>query len=182
MGACRKDDSPQIGDRGEMREAAVPQLVMEPGASSEATTAPVVPLAGGRIVYRRACAETLGPARMVPGDDRGAAAYGSPVGAVMTRGTSARTQDVAAAHDPAAAQAIKLAEPLIPGGRVEARMSTPISASTRPGPRVSAHARRQTILPPATGTTGAVVASELAPGSMTSCGTADSRISPRSPI
>ena len=79
---------------------------------------------------------------MVHGDGRGAAAYGLPRGVVMTRGTSARTQDIAATHDPAAAQAIKLAEPLISGGRVEALMGVLIRALkasplARPLPAVS---------------------------------------------
>ena len=60
----------------------------------------------------------------------------------MTRGTAARAQDVAMAQDPHEAQAAKLAEPPIPGGRVEAMMGVLIrvlafSPLGRPLPAVS---------------------------------------------
>jgi hypothetical protein len=61
---------------------------------------------------------------------------------MMTRGTAARAQDDVAANDPAAALATKLAEPPIPGGRVEAMMGVLIRALkssplARPLPAVS---------------------------------------------
>jgi hypothetical protein len=60
----------------------------------------------------------------------------------MARGTAARTQDVATAQDPTEAQVTKLAEPPIPGGRVEALMGVLIrtlksSPLGRPLPAVS---------------------------------------------
>jgi hypothetical protein len=60
----------------------------------------------------------------------------------MTQGTAANAQDVTAAQDPTAAQATKLAEPPIPGGRVEAMMGVLIRALafsplSRPLPAVS---------------------------------------------
>jgi hypothetical protein len=60
----------------------------------------------------------------------------------MARGTAAKTHDVAPTRDPAAAQATKLAEPPIPGGRVEALMGVLIrtlksSPLGRPLPAVS---------------------------------------------
>jgi hypothetical protein len=60
----------------------------------------------------------------------------------MTRGAAARAQDATTAQDPTAAQATKLAEPAIPGGRVEAMMGVLIRALAfsplaRPLPAVS---------------------------------------------
>src|ERR1700676_2716652 len=60
----------------------------------------------------------------------------------MTRGAAARAQDVTTAQDPTAAQATRLAEPPIPGGRVEALMGVLIrvlafSPLGRPLPAVS---------------------------------------------
>jgi hypothetical protein len=59
----------------------------------------------------------------------------------MTEGTATGAQDVTTAQDPAAAQATKLAEPPIPGGRVEAMMGVLIRVLTssplaRPRPAV----------------------------------------------
>src|ERR1700741_5398986 len=62
--------------------------------------------AGGR--RWRACAAPPGHARMVHGNRRGKAAHGLTRGDVTPRCTATRTQ------------AIELAEPPIPGGRVEA--------------------------------------------------------------
>ncbi|MBV9092367.1 MAG: hypothetical protein JO132_00600 [Streptosporangiaceae bacterium] len=63
-------------------------------------------------------------------------------GDAVTRGTTATSTDVSTAEDPAAAQATRLAEPPIPGGRVEAMMGVLIrvlasSPLARPLPAVS---------------------------------------------
>ena len=60
----------------------------------------------------------------------------------MIQGTTVRAQNVAAAHDPAATQVPRLAEPPIPGGRIEALMGVLIRALkssplARPLPAVS---------------------------------------------
>ena len=60
----------------------------------------------------------------------------------MTQGTAAKAQDITTAQDPPAAQATKLAEPPIPGGRVETMMGVLIRALAfsplgRPRPAVS---------------------------------------------